>query len=56
MDFASEQQSYVFHLGGLANSFLHSIVHFLLVVDATIGADVAGADSLDQIQIIMWKN
>lgn len=49
MDFTSEQQSYVFHLGGLGNNFLHSIVHFLLVVDAPMGADVASAESLDQI-------
>jgi len=56
MDFTFEQQPSMFHLGELGNDFLHSIVHFLLVVDAHVGADVTGAESLDQNKIIMWKN
>lgn len=34
---------------GTGNGFLHSIAHFLLVVDVPMGADAAGGESSDQI-------
>lgn len=56
MDFAAEQQPYMVYLGGLGNGFLHSVVHFLLVVDAPVAADAAGAESLDEYRSLRGKS